>query len=43
VPGSECEGQDGAPLCVSHDETGPKIRIFYAVGTQEHSIRVFWT
>ncbi len=24
VPGSECEGQDGATLCVSHGETGPK-------------------
>jgi hypothetical protein len=35
VPGSECEGQDGAPLCVSHDETGPKIRFYCALRIQK--------
>ncbi len=43
VPGSECEGQDGAPLCVSHDETGPKIRFYCAIQIKIIKIKLFWT
>ncbi len=40
VPGSECEGQDGAPLCVSRDETGPEMKFYCAIRTQEYVIRL---